>query len=282
VAPNRPSIPPTASGLGALRRIGAVSDLLFLYECTTRDIGQLRTIAEALGLSVQAASHTFRGLARRGLVELRDGRYRPTVDGVAWIHATLGGLEKDLAGRLERLHIIRTTHALARAPIEKGDSVVLSVEDGALTARPGSTGPSLGTARNRARPGDLVQVAELEGIVPIRRGTVRVAVLPSERADDPSLLRSVATAFGKGSYGLLAAQGLEAVHLVERALPGRPIVRFGIAAAVDEASRLGIDCALVVVDHELPRFLSQLERPQSLPLDFVSLAPRGRRRPGRG
>jgi predicted transcriptional regulator len=255
-----------------------VSDLLFLYECTTRDVGQLRAIAEPLGLTVQAASHTFRGLVRRGLVELRDGRYRPTVAGVAWMHATLGGLEKDLAGRLERLHIIRTTHALARAPIGRGESVVLTVEDGALVARPGASGPSRGTARNRARPGDLVEVTELEGIVPLRRGTVRVAVLPSERVNDPSLVRAVAAAYRRGSYGLLAVQGLEAYHLVGRALPGRPMVRFGIAAAVDEASRLGIDCAVVVVDHELPRLLNQLEALRSPPLDILSLAQNASRR----
>jgi putative transcriptional regulator len=272
----RAAAAPTASGLGALRRIGAVSDLLFLYECTTREVGQLRAIAEPLGLTVQAASHTFRGLARRSLVELRDGRYRPTVNGVAWMHATLGGLEKDLAERLERLHIIRTTRALAKARIDRGAPVVLSVEDGALTARPGTSGASRGTARSSARPGELVEVAELEGIVPLERGSVRLAVLPSDGADDPSFVPSVSKAFRRGSYGLLAAQGLEAAHVMGRAFPGRPILRFGVAAAIDEASRLGIDCALVVVDHELPRFLAQLERPQQFPIDFVSLD-RGRR-----
>ena len=266
------------SGLGALRRIGAVSDLLFLYECTTREVGQLRAIAKPLGLTVQAASHTFRGLARRGFVELREGRYRPTVKGVAWMHATLGGLEKDLAGRLEHLHIIRTTHALARATIEKGDSVVLSVEDGALTARPGASGPSLGTARRRARAGELVDVAELEGIVPIRRGTLRVAVIPGERAHEPELPRAVVRAFGPRPIGLVAAQGLEAVHVVRRAFPARPVVRFGVAASIDEASRLGVDCALVVVDRDLPRLLGELDGAGSLSIDFVSLGTAGRRR----
>jgi len=280
--PSRASSRPSSSGLGALRRIGAVSDLLFLYECATREVGQLRAIADPLGLTVQAASHTFRGLARRGLVEFRGGRYRPTVDGVAWMHATLGGLEEDLAARLEHLHIIRTTHAVARAPIEKGAPVVLTFEDGALTARPGTSGASRGTARRRARAGELVDVSELAGIVPIRPGAVRVAVLPSEDVHAPALVRSVVAAFPRGRFGLYAAQGLEAVHVLSRAFPGRPIVRFGVASAVDEASRLGIDCALVVVDHELPRFLDELDRPPSLPIEYVSLAGGARRRGRRG
>ncbi|MCI4321195.1 MAG: ArsR family transcriptional regulator, partial [Thermoplasmata archaeon] len=68
----------TAGGLGALRRRGAVTELLFLYDLTTRDVPNLRGIAERLGVTVQAVSHSFRQLRRRGLVEMRRGLYRPT------------------------------------------------------------------------------------------------------------------------------------------------------------------------------------------------------------
>lgn len=278
--PVRRSASPT--GLGALRRVGTVGDLLFLYECTTREVGQLRTVADRLGLTVQAASHKFRGLARRGLVEQRSGRYRPTVAGVAWLHSTLDALSKDLAGRLERLHIVRTTPALARAAVPEGATVVLSVEDGVLTARPGRGGSSRGVARNRAGPGELVEVAELEGIVPLRRGSVRVVVLPSGRIRDPSLSRALARSLASREFGLLAAQGLEAYHLLRRSAPRGTIVRFGVAAAVEEATRLGIDCTVVVVDREVPRLLEAFGEPNPPMLEFVSLVPHAHRggRPG--
>ena len=266
------------SGLEALRRIGAVSDLLFLYECTTRDVAQLRVVAEPLGLTVQAASHTFRGLQRRGLAELRDGRYRATVRGVEWLHATLGSLERDLADRLERLHIVRTTRALARAVIEAGASVMLAVEDGVLTARPGTAGPSRGRALGRARPGELVEVVDLEGIVPLARGRVRVVVLPSDRVRDPALPKLLHTAIGSGPVGLLAAQGLEAYHLVGRAFPNVPAIRFGIASAVEEAAQVGVDSTVVVVDREAPRLLPQLEGTDGPPPEIVALPRGGRRR----
>lgn len=269
---------PGSSGLGALRRIGAVSDLLFLYECTTRDVGQLRAIAGPLGLTVQAASHTFRSLARRGLVELREGRYRPTVAGVAWMHAALGGAEEDLRRRLERLHIVRTTHAVAAAPIGAGATVTLSIVDGTLTARPGTGGPSKGVARHRAGTGDLVEVTDLEGIVPLRPGTVRLIVVPAARLPERSLPRELARLVRSNTFGLLAAHGPEAHHLLARATPGRPIFRFGVASAIAEATALGIDCAVVTVDRDLPRLLNQLESPRAPPLEFVSLSSR---RPGR-
>ncbi|MGB6443136.1 MAG: hypothetical protein WBF81_07555, partial [Thermoplasmata archaeon] len=65
----RSARPPPSDGLAGLRRGGAVTELLFLYECTTLEPTQLRPIADRLGLTVQAASHSFRSLARRGLVE---------------------------------------------------------------------------------------------------------------------------------------------------------------------------------------------------------------------
>ena len=258
-------------GLAALRRGGTVTELLFLYECATREVGQLRAVAEPLGLTVQAISHTFRGLARRGRIELREGRYRPTVAGVAWMHAMLGSLESDLGRRLERLHIIRTTRALAREALAPGQEVVLAIEDGLLTARRGRVGPSRGRVLRSAGPGDLVEVADLEGIVPIRRGKVRVVVLPAERLLTPGLPRALARALRRSPGGLLAAHGLEAFHLVRRASPDHSKMRFGIAPAVEEATRLGIDCTVVSSDTELPRLLDQFEEAHPPKIEFLSL-----------
>ena len=263
------------SGLGALRRIGTVSDLLFLYECATREVAQLRTIADRLGLSVQAASHTFRGLARRGLAELKEGRYRPTVAGVDWLHSALGTVRDDLSDRLDRLPIVRTTRAIAASNLAAGSRVGLSIRDGTLTARAGASGPSHGTARTAARRGELVEVVDLQGIVPLPTGRLRLLSLPAERLHDPRLIRMLRAAVGSPPTGLLAAQGLEAYHLVGRAVPGRAIVRFGIAAAVTEATRLGVDCTVVVVDREVPRLFDQFEGPEPPALEILAVGARG-------
>jgi predicted transcriptional regulator len=264
------------SGLSALRRSGAVSDLLFLYECETREIGQLRVIAERLGLSVQAASHSYRSLRRRGLVEQREGRYRPTVRGVDWLHAALGGVRDDLAQRLDRLHIVRTTRAIATDAVDAGDAVALELRDGVLLARPGSSAGSRGRARHRAAAGRLVDVGELEGIVPLPRGKVRVAPLPAARLDDPGLVRQLTTVVARQPPGLLLAFGLEAFHVLSQARPPRPFARFGVAAAIEEATRLGVDCTLVVSDRDLPRLFEQFEGPDVPELEFLPLGGRGR------
>ena len=280
--PRAPSKSTARGGLSTLRRLGAVSDLLFLYEAETRELGQLRAVAERLGLSVQAASHTFRSLRRRGLAEYREGRYRPTVRGVDWLHSALGGVRDDLAERLDRLHIVRTTRAVATAPIESGDAVTLEIVDGSLTARPGAGTGSRGRAHSSARGGDLVEVGELEGIVPLPVGHLRVLAVPADRLSMPGTPGAVRHAVTSAPTSLLLAFGLEAYHLVQRALPTRPFVRFGVAAAIAEATRLGVDCTLVVVDRDLPRVFEQLEGPDVPPLDFLPLGVEGpARRRGR-
>jgi predicted transcriptional regulator len=70
---------------------------------------------------------------------------------------------------------------------------------------------------------------------------------------------------------LLLAFGLEAGHLVAQTVPERPLIRFGVASAIVEATRLGVDCTLVVVDRALPRVFEQLEGPEVPPVDFLVL-----------
>jgi putative transcriptional regulator len=270
-------------GLSTLRRAGTVSDLLFLYECETHEVTNLRSVAEPLGLTVQAASHTYRSLARRGLVELTGGRYRSTVRGVDWLHSALGSVRDDLAHRLDRLHIVRTTRAVAAGAIGRGEPVALEIRDGVLTARPGGGRGSRGRAHSSAEAGELVEVGELEGIVPLPHGRLQVISLPYARVTERALPAEVRATVASARPGLLAAFGLSAAHVLARSLPQRPFVRFGVAAALAEATALGVDGTVVVTDRDLPRLFEQFDRPETPTLEFLPLRRKvgrvGRRRP---
>jgi predicted transcriptional regulator len=270
----RTPVPPT--GLAGLRRRGAITEILFLYECITREPPQLRPIAESLGLTVQAASHIFRQLARRGLAELREGRYRSTVKGVAWLHEALGELTEDVRERSGRLHVIRSTRAIARHPLSIGAPVSLELDEGLLYARRGGSGESHGKTAHAARRGELVQVVDLEGIVPLARGPIRVVTFAPDDLTDPTLPRRLARILRAEGMGLLGAPGLEAYHLARQATD-EPIVRFAVAAQAHEASRLGVRSTVVLLDRELPRFLSNFVEPDPPPMSMVALGHRGRR-----
>jgi predicted transcriptional regulator len=261
---------PLPPGLGELRRRGSITELLFLYECTTSEPTQLRPIAEKLGLTVQAISHSYRQLARRGLAEVRDGRYRATVSGVAWLHAALGVLREDVQGRLERLDVVRSCRALALGNLPAGTSVSLELVDGLLSARPGGGGASRGIVRTSAQRGELVEVDRLEGIVPIARGRVRVVPLPIARLRDRALPARLRALVRRSGPALLGAQGLEAYHLLAKAVD-RPIVRFAVAGACREASQVGVDSTVVVLDEDLPRLLHQFTGNDAPPLEITPL-----------
>lgn len=261
-------------GLASLRRRGRITELLFLYECTTQQPTQLRPIADSLGLTVQAASHSFRRLAARGLAEHRGGQYRPTVRGVAWLHDAFGKLTADLSTRSSRLHVVQSTRAVAAAPLAAGTPVVLELRDGTLYARAGAKGASRGQALAAASAGGLVPVGRLEGIVPVERGQVQLWIIPAGRFEEPALVRELAHRARRTS-GLLAAPGLEAFHLLSRATD-RPVLRYGVGPACWEATRVGVDASVVLADSELPRFLEQFTAPDPPRLTIRRLGERDR------
>jgi putative transcriptional regulator len=266
-----------STGLGSLRRRGAVTELLLLYDCDTREVPHLKGIAERLGVTVQAVSHSFRQLRRRGLIEVRRGLYRPTVAGTAWLHASLGDLRRDVDRRLDRLPVVRSARAVAGAPLRAGDPVSLSIDDGMLTANPGGGGASHGRAAATVRAGALVRVTDLEGVVPITRGQIRVVTLPAESVGSRQTVAALRTFLRSAGPGLLAAHGGEAAHLTRQASE-RPVVRFGAAAAAQEASAVGVDATVVVLDEELPRFLEPFQGPDPPPVSVVRLGGSPRRR----
>jgi predicted transcriptional regulator len=259
-----------SAGLGLLRRSGAVTELLFLHECATREVTQLKPVAQRLGLTVQAASHIFRQLRRRGLGEVRNGLYRPTVAGIAWLHAALGSVREDLDERLQQLHVIRSTRAVARGPIFSNARVVLEVRRGVLEARAGSKGPSRGRARRAARNGQLVDVVDLEGIVSLRSADIRIVTLPDADALNSRLLGQLRRLVRASPEGLLAASGIEAYHWLQRATP-RPVLRYAVAASAIEASKVGVPTTLVVLESDLPRLLARFDQPQPSPITVERL-----------
>jgi predicted transcriptional regulator len=269
VARSAPAVDRT-TGLGILRRSGAVTELLFLHECATREVSQLRAVAERLGLTVQAASHIFRQLRRRGLAEVRADRYRPTIAGMAWLHAAFGSVREDLDERLQRLHIIRSTRAVARGAVRAHARVVLEVRRGVLEAREGTKGPSRGRARTAALNGELVEVGDLEGIVALQPAEIRIVTLPDAEALRPQVLRQLRRLVRSPPEGLLAASGIEAYHWLERA-SSRPVLRYAVAASAIEASKVGVPTTLVVLESDLPRLLARFDQPQPPPMTVQRL-----------
>ncbi len=265
------SVGPSDGGLSGLRR--GVSELLFLYECATQDVRRLQGVADRLGLTIQSASHLQSALRRRGLLDHRSGRYRPTAHGMAWLERQLTDLSTDVGQRLGRLKIVRVARAIAGQEVVPGASVHLEMVHGVLTAFPGPDGASRGVARTRARPGDLVEVGALEGIVPIPRGRVVVGVVPSRDPDRPEVRRAARALLREVPHDWTGAQGIEAIWLC-RQIGAEPAHRFAVGAACREAASLGANSLAFVTDEELARFLEPMTGPEATAVELRHLAGR--------
>ncbi|MFZ1022677.1 MAG: hypothetical protein WAN87_00900 [Thermoplasmata archaeon] len=276
--PDAPVVP--GDSLAALRRSGTVTELLFLYECATLEPTQFKPIAHRLGLTVQAVSHIYGQLTRRGYVEYRNGRYRPTVRGVAWLHEALGGLGEDVRERLNRLQVVRSCRAIALADLAEGDPVSIELKDGLLSAAAGSGGASRGRVAKGGRRGSLVTISGLEGIVPLLPATVSVRTLSESDLQDPAFAERLRTELDRKRPGLLGAQGLEAYHAL-RSATDRSIQRFAVAASSREASQIGVPSTVFVIESELPRLLASFAETNPPPLEVLPL-PRPARRRRRG
>lgn len=267
-APSTEASPP---GLSTFRRSGRVTEVLFLYEVAVHRHARLRPIARALNITVQAASQLHRSLSRRGLVAIVEGVYRPTVRGTAALHEALTSVRSDVDVRLGRLRVVGRTRAIAGRAVRSGERVQLSMEEGALTARPGTKGDSRGKAVHAARSGDLVEVEELEGILPLRPLPVHCLVLPTRAMPGHVLLGQLRRRLRSRSYTVLAAEGLEAFHLMRRSTSA-PVVRFGVASACREAAQMGVPVLVLVSEERLPAFLQLLSEPTPVaPVDLETL-----------
>jgi putative transcriptional regulator len=259
-------------GLSSFRRAGRVTEVLFLYEITTRRQARLRTIAESMGVTVQATSQLYRELSKRGWVEQVEGVYRPTVRGVEALHAALTELRGDLERRLDHLRIVHRTRAIADRDLGKDEAVELSMRDGLLHASPARRGHSSGLTTHEVKRGGLVEVSDLRGIVPLTPAPVRCLVLPHDLARDLSgRKRQLVEELRLGRYRLLISDGLEAHHLLA-SVTREPVIRFGAAAVARDASQMGVPVVIVVTSERLPSLLQGLsEPPGTVPVSVRTL-----------
>ena len=264
-----------ATGLLTLMRPGRLTELLFLLELSTNPSGRLRPIAERLGVSVQTISLLHRRFRREGKVAVVGGRYRATPAGVAELHARISAIRTDLDTRMSELQLVRECRAIAAGPIRAGESVVLFLDDGDLYARTGTAGPSRGVATRGARRGELVEVDRLEGILPMPPARLVCLVVPAKELRSPGrLIARLRRTLRSSGPGLLAAEGLEAVHALRRATT-RPFVRFGVAAAARDAALRGVPAIVVVSDAHLRVLLQRLAEPSpSVPVEVRTIASR--------
>lgn len=253
---------------------GLSNRLLLLLELHRRRHGRLRTLAQRLGVTVQAVSVALKRLLHDGLVENRDGAWRPTPRGTDALHQAVRDLRDFVDDAMGNLRLVEETLAQADALIREGDEVGLFMRDGRLLAAPRVYAGSHGRARTPAPKGGLVRVGDLRGIVALRPAPITFIAHPPELSA-PQMRRArtlVSRANGPHRFG---AHDLSSAVLLERMNRSVDFEFAPLSAAIDAALR-GVPVQYWVPVRTLPDCLASVAQasgsvPQPLTVRSVEL-----------
>lgn len=261
-----------------LRNLGESTRLLILLETSIRHHAVQRTIAEAVGMTVQGVSEYLRSMEGEGLVQVIDGEYRPTIEGIRILHERFRDL-RDFVDRASKgLSIIDVTAAIAGGRIRRGDPVGLFMEGGDLVAHAGRASPSRGRSISAAERGEDVGVAQLEGIVSLKPGRISLLRIPAAADGGSRRVRAerARKAIQKVDAGVVAILDPAAKALTTE-LRIRPDIRFGAIPASLEAAERGLDVALILPEARVASVVTAIEEAnerlaEKIPYETVPLS----------
>ena len=249
--------------------------LLILLEVSVRNHSVQRTIAEALGMTVQGASEYLRAMQSDHLIQIIDGEYRPTFEGVRVLHQQFRDLRDFVDRGSKGLSIIDVTAAIAGNMIQRGETVGLFMERGELVAYVGRESPSRGRAIVQAGRGEDVGV---EGIVDLKPGRISLLRIPSaadggSRRVDRDRARKVLRRVGAAVVAILDAPA----SALAAKLRVRPDIRFGAIPAAIEAAERGLDVAVILPEDRVASAVTAIEGAnerlgEKIPYETLSLA----------
>ena len=216
-------------------------------------------IADEIGVTAQAISDYLQNLVEDGYVDKQGrGRYEITKEGVDWLITQTDSL-RDVTEYVaqEVLDHVDIETAIASTAISEGETVSLTMQDGILRARAGATGNATAVAVTSAETGQDVGVSNFEGVIEYELGSVTTVAIPrvqdgGSRKIDPETVAELAA-----EHDLIAVDSAEAVAAASAAALS-PDIKFGTAAAVQEAATRGEDVLLLAAGTNVPGYADAL------------------------
>ncbi|ATW87738.1 putative transcriptional regulator [Halohasta litchfieldiae] len=216
-------------------------------------------IADAVGVTSQAVSEYIRDLVDDGLVT-KEGRsrYSVTKEGVDWLFQEAKSLQRfaeHVTGDV--LGTVQEDTAIATAPIEAGQAVTISVQDGLLHASPGESGPATGVATTDAAKRTDVSVTSFEGVIDMTAGTVTVAQVPPAREGGSRAVDADELDDTCMDADLIVAAGVEAVVSL-REVDREPAVTVAAGEVAAAAAAVGQQVVVVASTDTIGRVTDAL------------------------
>ena len=162
-----------------LRSKGRLTRLLILLELVNNKHTNLKGIAKNLDITPQAVSEYLRQMGTEGLTAVSEGHYRATKEGVNVLQGDLLEIKAFVDEKISSLEIIRSTAAIAGKDVRKGQKVGLFMRGGLLYAEPEHRSTSTGVSSADVKAGSVFTVYELEGMLKLLPGTLRLMAIPA-------------------------------------------------------------------------------------------------------
>ncbi len=234
-----------------------------------------KEIADRVGVTPQAVSEHIKELTIDGSITCdKRGRYEVTKAGIELIiewtnelNSYIRYISEDVVGKVTVWTAIAQDDLNARSPVS------LAMREGILYAASSTASDSAqlasGVTIGSARQGDDVGVENLQGIIPMDRARVTVAIVPriqrgGSAAVDLKQLRRIA------ADKPVAVLGLEALVSARKAGIA-PFMQYGIVEGVTEAAFRGLSTVVVAVDELVPSLVARLIS-HDVPHDTVELS----------
>jgi putative transcriptional regulator len=227
--------------LTLLRDLRETTKLLILLELVKREHSKLKTLAERFEMTVQGISDYLKMMTAEGLVHSVGGVYRPTVEGVQYLHDRFSELRRFVESSAKDLAIIDVCWAIAASDVKKDEKVGLMMQDGYLMAYPRKRSTSTGRTLFASKKGQDVAVTELDGIIRLKPGKIVFGKIPgiqrkgSRGADVARLKRLI----NEENPDLIAVSGASGRALADSA-GLKPNIEFSPLQASLEASEKGL------------------------------------------
>lgn len=223
---------------------------------------QQKDIARRLQVTPQAISEYMDELIGEGMISSQGrSKYTVTQEGLDWVLRQFRDLEGYSSFIRKTVSDIAISAAIAADNLAAGQRVGLEMREGLLYAVADENAQAGGTAISNVLKGEDVGITTIEGIIPIKKGTVTILRVPgireggSRAVDLIKLKKEVATA------SLLGAIGPEAVIALRRTgLQARYL--FGVNEAAVEAAHRGISFTVVCASDSVSELIQRLDDAQ--------------------
>lgn len=219
---------------------------------------QQKDIARRIGLTSQAVSDYISELEKDGWIS-SDGRsrYRITKEGVNWVLTALRELQNYSTAAEKVLTNITTWAAIAATDLQADQEVSLVMKNGLLYAAEYAGRGARGITTHRATAGEDIGVSDISDIVELEMGHVVVLEVPDIQNGGSSRVNLKKMQRELLKTQLTGALGVEAIVSL-RKLNTEPDYLYGVTQAAIEATRSGLDFAIVCTSSESPLLLQRL------------------------